>query len=91
MILVAISEALATTIVYILIWFVLFPGFVMGMIGYAIVVALGEARRTRTSAAAGRDARRLAQRSVQEADHAALVARGIGPQGGRVRGLGQVP
>jgi len=40
----AISEALATTIVYVLIWFVLFPGFVMGMIGYAIVVALGEAR-----------------------------------------------
>lgn len=44
MILFAISEALATTIVYVLIWFVLFPAFVMGMIGYAIVVALGEAR-----------------------------------------------
>ncbi len=40
----AISEALATTIVYVLVWFVLFPGFVMGMIGYAVVVALGEAR-----------------------------------------------
>jgi hypothetical protein len=44
MMLLAISEALATTIVYILIWFVLFPAFVMGMIGYAIIVALGEAR-----------------------------------------------
>ena len=44
MILLAVSEALANTIVSILIWFVLFPAFVMGMIGYAIVVALGEAR-----------------------------------------------
>ncbi len=44
MILLAISEALATTIVYVLIWFVLFPAFVMGMIVYAIAVALGEAR-----------------------------------------------
>ena len=44
MILLAMSEALANTIVSILIWFVLFPAFVMGLIGYAIVVALGEAR-----------------------------------------------
>ena len=42
--LLAISEALATTIVYVLIWFVLFPTFVMGMIAYAIVVAFGEAK-----------------------------------------------
>jgi uncharacterized membrane protein len=36
------SEALSVTIFYILLWFVIFPAFVMGMIVYAIVVARGE-------------------------------------------------
>jgi len=34
--------ALETTIVYILIWGILFPAFVTGLIVYAIVVARGE-------------------------------------------------
>ena len=34
--------ALETTIVYILIWGILFPAFVTGMIVYAIVVGRGE-------------------------------------------------
>jgi hypothetical protein len=36
------DEALTTTLVYVLIWFVLFPAFVTGLIVYAIVVARGE-------------------------------------------------
>jgi hypothetical protein len=34
--------ALETTIVYILIWGILFPAFVTGLIVYAIVIARGE-------------------------------------------------
>ena len=34
--------ALETTIVYVLIWGILFPAFVTGLIVYAIVVARGE-------------------------------------------------
>ena len=34
--------ALETTIVYILIWGILFPAFVTGLIAYAIVVGRGE-------------------------------------------------
>jgi len=34
--------ALKTTIVYLLIWAVLFPAFVTGLIVYAVVVARGE-------------------------------------------------
>jgi hypothetical protein len=36
------DAALSTTIVYILIWGVLFPAFVTGLIVYAIIVARGE-------------------------------------------------
>ena len=36
------ASALSTTIVYILIWGILFPAFVTGLIVYAIVVARGE-------------------------------------------------
>jgi K+-transporting ATPase c subunit len=42
MLLFALSEAVTTTIVYVLIWGVLFPAFVTGLIVYAIVVARGE-------------------------------------------------
>jgi heme/copper-type cytochrome/quinol oxidase subunit 2 len=42
MLMLALSEAWTTTIVYILIWVILFPAFVTGMIVYAIVVARGE-------------------------------------------------
>jgi len=38
----ALSPAATTTIVYILIWFVLFPAFVTGLIVYAAIVAKGE-------------------------------------------------
>ena len=34
--------ALETTIVYVLIWGILFPAFVTGLIAYAIVIARGE-------------------------------------------------
>jgi hypothetical protein len=34
--------ALETTIVYVLIWGILFPAFVTGLIVYAIVIAAGE-------------------------------------------------
>jgi hypothetical protein len=43
MLMLALSEAAKTTIVYILIWVVLFPAFVTGLIAYAVVVARGEA------------------------------------------------
>ena len=36
------SAALNTTIVYILIWGILFPVFVQGLIAYAVVVGRGE-------------------------------------------------
>jgi hypothetical protein len=42
MLLFAISDALATTIVNVLIWGVLFPAFVTGLIVYAIVIGRGE-------------------------------------------------
>jgi len=36
------AGALETTIVYVLIWGVLFPAFVTGLIAYAVVVGRGE-------------------------------------------------
>jgi hypothetical protein len=42
MLLLALSEAWTTTIVYVLIWVILFPAFVTGLIVYAIIVARGE-------------------------------------------------
>jgi hypothetical protein len=47
MLLFALSEAAQTTIVYIAIWFVIFPAIVTGLIVFAIVQALGEARENR--------------------------------------------
>jgi hypothetical protein len=41
---IAMSEAMNTTIVFILIWVVLFPALVTGLIGFAIVRAIGEKR-----------------------------------------------
>jgi hypothetical protein len=38
------DAALNTTIVYILIWGILFPAFVTGLIVYAVVVGRGEGR-----------------------------------------------
>jgi hypothetical protein len=38
----AAASALTTTIVYVLIWGVLFPAFVTGMIVYAAIVSRGE-------------------------------------------------
>ena len=34
--------ALETTVVYILIWGILFPAFVTGLIAYAVIIARGE-------------------------------------------------
>lgn len=34
--------ALETTIVYVLIWGILFPAFVTGLIAYAVIIARGE-------------------------------------------------
>ena len=45
MLLFAISPALETTIVYILVWFVVFPATVTGLIAVAIFGALGEKRQ----------------------------------------------
>ena len=39
----ALSDAASTTIVYILIWGVLFPAFVTGLIVFAFVMSRGEA------------------------------------------------
>lgn len=47
MFLLAISDAAETTIVYIAIWFVIFPAIVTGLLVFAIVQALGEARENR--------------------------------------------
>ncbi len=43
--------ALETTIVYILIWGILFPAFVTGLIVYAIVIGRGEKRGQRRAPA----------------------------------------
>jgi L-lactate permease len=43
----ALSEAAKTTITYVAIWFVIFPAIVTGLIVFAIVQALGEARENR--------------------------------------------
>jgi hypothetical protein len=42
MLMFALDPAATNTIVSILIWFVVFPAFVTGLIAYAIVVAIGE-------------------------------------------------
>ena len=42
MIMFALDDAATSTIVSILVWFVIFPAFVTGLIAYAIVVARGE-------------------------------------------------
>jgi hypothetical protein len=47
MLIVALTEAAKTTIVYVAIWFVVFPAIVTGLIVFAIVQALGEARENR--------------------------------------------
>jgi len=39
----ALSDAASTTIVYILIWGILFPAFVTGLIAFAFVMSRGEA------------------------------------------------
>jgi hypothetical protein len=45
MLVVALSEAAKTTIVYVAVWFVVFPAIVTGLIVYAIVQAIGEKRQ----------------------------------------------
>jgi len=45
MLLLATNPALETTIVYILVWFVVFPAIVTGLIAFAIVQALAEKRQ----------------------------------------------
>jgi hypothetical protein len=47
MLLLALSEAAKTTITFIAIWFVVFPTIVTGLIVFAVVQALGEARQNR--------------------------------------------
>jgi hypothetical protein len=47
MLLLALSDAASTTIFSIAVWFVIFPALVTGLIGFAIVQALGEARDNR--------------------------------------------
>jgi hypothetical protein len=47
MLLFALSDAAETTIVYVAIWFVIFPMIVTGLIVFAIAQALGEARENR--------------------------------------------
>ena len=47
MLLLALSEAATTTIVYVAVWFVVFPAIVTGLIAFAIIGALGEARQNR--------------------------------------------
>lgn len=47
MFLFALSEAAKTTITDIAVWFVIFPAIVTGLIVFAIVQALGEARANR--------------------------------------------
>jgi hypothetical protein len=47
MLLLALSEAAKTTIVFVAVWFVVFPAIVTGLIAFAIVQVLGEARENR--------------------------------------------
>ena len=41
----AMSDALETTIVYVAVWFVIFPAIVTGLIAVAVVRAFGERRQ----------------------------------------------
>ena len=43
MLLFALDDAASTTVVYLLIWVVLFPAFVTGLIAFAFVMSRGEA------------------------------------------------
>ncbi len=45
MLLLAMSEALKTTIAYVAVWFVIFPAIVTGLIAFAIVQTIGEKRQ----------------------------------------------
>jgi len=45
MLLLAMSPALETTVVYIIVWFVAFPAIVTALIVFAVVQALGEKRQ----------------------------------------------
>jgi hypothetical protein len=47
MLVLALSEAEKTTITFVAIWFVVFPAIVTGLIAFAIVQALAEARENR--------------------------------------------
>jgi hypothetical protein len=47
MLLLALSEAAKTTITFVALWFVGFPAIVTGLIAFAVVQALGEARENR--------------------------------------------
>jgi hypothetical protein len=47
MLLLALSEAAKTTITSVAVWFVVFPAIVTGLIVFAVVQALGEARQNR--------------------------------------------
>jgi hypothetical protein len=47
MLLLALSEAAKTTITSVTIWFIVFPAIVTGLIVFAVVQALGEARENR--------------------------------------------
>jgi hypothetical protein len=47
MLLLAMSEALKTTIAFIAVWFVVFPAIVTGLIVFAIIQTIGEARQNR--------------------------------------------
>jgi hypothetical protein len=46
---IALSDAAETTIVYVAIWFVIFPAIVTGLIAFAIAQALGEKRENDAS------------------------------------------
>ena len=45
----AMTDALETTIVFVLVWFVLFPALVTGLIAVAIVRTIGERRENQDS------------------------------------------
>jgi hypothetical protein len=49
MLLFGLSDAAQTTIVYILIWVILFPAFVTGLIAFAFIMSRGEAADNRES------------------------------------------
>ena len=74
MLLFAMSPALETTIVYVLVWFVVFPAIVTGLIAVAIFGALGEKRQNDRTASTAAEPAPGAARELRDAGRSGTQA-----------------